>query len=290
MKQKSKKRSYLTLPYGIRVVRRSFYTGLALFVGIIIALSSLSGLSIYLQRSQVEIPPVNHTASDRAASSDPVVQQDTVTLESILKMHRAKAGLLNTEGILLNGSYIEDGRRFTLTLASKSPNLVRKTLTDNRMDFVCSYNGTDGYIKAKHADGSETGDTLTDPIPLEMIRLEGALLALTDSAAEEGTYYRREANQDYKGKSCWIILSQTQMNPAITHVIDPDSALELARYSTYHKDGKAFQFAIQYTDFRTADGYTRPYIYQLGINGELRGHAEIESIQTNPGLTSWMFD
>lgn len=293
MPEKRHKRSYVTLLFGIRVNRSSLYKGLALSAFALVMIGLLIGLSVHSQRTPATTQPI---ALDSAQADEPIIQTElpvteTVhSVETVLAEHRAKTGLLNTESILFKGSYIEDGRNFTLTLASKSPNMARKTLTNQKIDINCGYDGENGYVRIKQPDGTETDETLSNPIFLATIRLEAAQLALAaHPKEEEEMHYSLEASQDYKGKNCWIILSRRPNGPAITHVIDPETTFELARYSTYIIDKNPIQFAVHYSDYRTKGDITRPYAYEITVNGQVRGTATIESIQTNPGLATWMF-
>lgn len=294
-----KKRSYVTLPFGVRVIRKSWYLGL---VTVAVVAVLLSVLLLYAYRQYADEASARSASmselqampeADLAVPVDPETVDDDaeapLSLESILEKYRTASGMTEVRGVILHGNYAEDGREFTMKLLAKSPGLVRKTLKDDALKMVCSYDGETANIEIEDPEGQMHQQALTDVLYQQAIILEGAALALASDKLPDVLAYKWEADQTYEGQVCWTIRRRMSAGHSMIHLLDSETGLERVRFVHFMHEGQRQQLSLHLSDYRQQDGGTLPFAYTLKFNGELRGEAQLDSIQLNPGLMPWMF-
>jgi hypothetical protein len=301
---KTAKRSYVTLPLGIRVNRRSLYIGSSSFALVLLLLMAvcLYAFSKYQADTQhaltlVEPLPVEGRspvaqqilAEAAQGSIADAEEAGAVTVQSILASYRAASGLSELQSLIVHSSYLEGGRTFSMDLAAKAPGLVRKTLSDPTTKITCSFDGEAVQIKVEDTTGQGATQQVQDVLYRQAIMLEGALFALASSDPYLEMLHRREADQTYASQLCWTIVSHSPLRQPITHLIDSETGYERARYVTCMHEGQSHQLSVHLSDYRPHGGGHLPFRYTLKIDGVSRGEARIESIQINPGLMPWMF-
>ena len=310
---RKKPRSYVTLPFGMRMIRKSWYLGLAtvtivalLLVGLLMyafrqythEMPSRSVLSNSLQAAQAEDGvafegaiadlPVP-SAGDEAEFGDAAVEAESLSLESILEKYRTVSGMSEVQGVILRGEYVEDGRDFTMKLLAKTPGLVRKTLKDDALKMVCSYDGATANIEIEDPEGQMHQQALTDILYQQAIILEGAVLALASDQLPDVLAYKWEADQTYEGQPCWTIRRRMSTQHSMIHLLDVETGLERVRFVHFEHEGQRQQLSLHLSDYRQQGAGQLPFGYVLKFNGKLRGEAKLDSIQLNPGLMPWMF-
>lgn len=210
------------------------------------------------------------------------------TLDRILKKHQKVTGLIDTQSVLLFGTYKEDGRVFEMTLAAKAPNRIRKMLKDAAVVITCIFDGEVARVEVKRGE-EQVSQVLDDLLYARAVVLEGALLSLSKAVGDVKAQYHLGKNQVYDGHDCWTIVSLIEGGAVINHLIDSDSGYERARYCDLTVDGQAHQISLHYSDYRPVGAFHYPHAYILKIDGDVRGLASIESIKYNSGLMPWMF-
>jgi len=237
------------------------------------------------------VPPaiVSQIQSPAPAEAEPSIEPEELTLDSILEKYRAATGLNEVNSLLLHGTYFEDGRRFEMKLATKAPNLIRKTLTDANLEMACIFDGQSARIEV--AQGDQTvSNALEDVLYRNAIILEGAFLALAGGTlAEVQPDYLWQPDQVYDGRACWTVVSQIPGYPQINHLIDTESHVERVRYLDVPVGEKRHQVSIHFNEFRQQADCLLPHAYTLKVDGATRGEATLTSVQRNPGLMPWMF-
>jgi len=224
------------------------------------------------------------------AETAPEVSPTEISLQSILETYRAATGLRDTQSLFLHGEYVEDGRRFEMKLAAKAPDLVRKTLNDEKLSMICSYDGETATVEVDPGTGQNVSQAIEDPLYQNAIILEGAFLSLADTGVELlSPRHSWEPEQAYEGKAHWTVASRLPDSPLIHHLIDPDTGFERVRYLEVAVEGTRHQISMHFSDFRESGGHTLPHAYEIKVNGTLRGQGRIHSIQSNRGLMPWMF-
>lgn len=298
----SKKHSYVTLPFGVRVVRRSWYLGLVTVAAVAVLLSVLllyafrefaseaSGRSASLSELR-GIAALQDSEIVAAVSDDGGASADVqpLSLRSILETYRTASGMTEVRGVILHGNYVEDGRAFTMKLLTKAPSLVRKTLKDDALTLVCSYDGETAAVEIEHPEGKMHRQVLTDVLYQKAILLEGAVMALGPNELPDVLVYQWQADQVYEGQACWTIRRRMSAQESMIHLLDSETGLERVRYVTFMHEGERQQLSLHLSDYRRQGEGMLPFGYTLKFNGKLRGEAQLDSIQLNPGLMPWMF-
>lgn len=307
------KHSYVILPFGVRVIRRSWYLGLVTVAVVSILLSVLllyafrqyavesserSASLLALRAAQnskiaalegaVVVASVSGAGAVEAAVDD-AVEAEPLSLESILEKYRTASGMSEVKGVILHGNYNEDGREFTMKLLAKSPGLVRKTLKDDALKMVCSYDGETANVEIEDPEGQMHQQALTDALYQQAIILEGAVLALASDKLPDALAYKWEADQTYEGRVCWTIRRRVSSQQWMVHLLDPETGLERVRFVYFEHEGQRHQLSLHLSGYRQQGAGYLPFGYTLKFNGKLRGEAKLDSIQLNPGLMPWMF-
>ena len=313
----------MTLPFGVRVIRKSWYLGLTTLAVVFVLLGVLLvyALGQYAEEvSERVILPVSSddiqdprevdAASRRAQVSSLAPEQDPsvagessvgasltadaeaaepLSLELILEKYRTAVGLSEVKGVILHGRYVEDEHDFAMKLMVKSPRLVRKVLTDAGLSMVCSYDGDQASIEIEDPEGQLHQQPLSDELYRQAIILEGAVLSLASDKLPDVLVYQWEADQDYEGLNYWTIRRRVSAQQSMIHLLDPETGLERVRFVTFMHEGQRQQLSLHLSDYRQQGQAHLPFAYTLKLNGKVRGEARIESIQLNPGLMLWMF-
>lgn len=176
---KSTRCSYVTLPLGIRVNRRSLYIGSSSFALVLLLLMAvcLYAFSKYQADAQhaltlVEPLPVQGRspvaqqilAEAAQGSIADAEEAGAVTVQSILASYRTASGLSELQSLIVHGSYLEGGRTFSMDLAAKAPGLVRKTLSDPTTKITCSFDGEAVQIKVEDPTGQGATQQVQDAL------------------------------------------------------------------------------------------------------------------------------
>lgn len=305
---RKKSRSYVTLPFGVRVVRKSWYLGLVTVAAVSVLLGVLIAYAVGQYASEaterVDLLVGADVRGESIASAvleagvvEPAAtvavkegEEAPLSIESILEKYRSVSGLSGVEGIVLNGHYVEDGRDFDMKLLAKSPGLVRKNLTDHALKMVCRYDGEAAKVEIEDPEGAMHSQWLTDVLYQQAIILEGAVLSLVSDKLPDVLVYKWEADQEYEGHTCWTIRRRMSTNQSMIHLLDPETGLERVRFVYFMHDGLRHQLSIHLSDYRQQGTGTLPFAYTMKLNGEPRGEARLDSIRLNPGLMPWMFE
>lgn len=320
-----RKRSYVVLPFGIRVIRKSWY------IGLLAAAASLlifSMLMLYVVRQQMharevrearvraavstaivdvaqpevaalpvvtsakELPP-NGAPRAAAVNSDESSELagglPPVTLELILEKHRTASSMSDVNGAILRGRYVEDGRDFALKLMAKSPDLVRKDLRDSDLHMVYSFDGQVATIEVAGPDRELHAQPLADELHQQVLMIEGSLFALCPGVLPDELIFAREPDQLYEGRTCWTIRRRVSSFHSMIHLIDSETGLESVRFREIVHAGQTHQISVHLSDYRSEGEGLFPYAYTLKMDGQVRGQAQLESVKLDPGLMPWMF-
>ena len=311
---RKKPRSYVTLPFGVRVVRKSWYLGLVTVAAVAVLLGVLLMYAFRqytVEVSELSVPSSELLVAQNAGSAasvlsaavmsvsdggdptneptDAAVEAEPLSLGSILDKYRTASGMSEVQGIILHGNYAEDGREFAMKLLAKSPGLVRKTLKDDALEMICRYDGETANIEIEDPEGKLHQQALTDALYQQAIILEGAVLALASDQLPDVLAYKWEADQTYDGQACWTIRRRMSTNQSMIHLLDPETGLERVRFVYFMHGGQRQQLSLHLSDYRQQGAGALPFGYTLKFNGKLRGEAKLDSIQLNPGLMPWMF-
>lgn len=309
---KRKSRSYVILPFGVRVIRKSWYWGLVTVALVFVLLGALLVYSIRQYAAQVsehvgevdidgdrEVGAQVLTAlgddssGDESAGADLLLEKETeevpLSLETILGKYRSVSGLSEVQGVILHGQYTEDGREFTMKLLAKAPGLVRKNLADDTLKMICRYDGAAATVEIEDPEGEMRSQPLADVLYQRAIILEGAVLSLGSDKLPDVLVYQWEPNQEYEGHTCWTIRRRISTGLSMIHLIDSETGFERVRFVSFMHEGQRQQLSLHLSDYRQLEQGTLPFAYALKLNGELRGEARLDSIQLNPGLMPWMF-
>jgi len=292
----------LHLPLGFRVRPRALIYFLAISAavgGFVVCIP----LYFYWQdlKDPTPVVPIKALASEQveeeAAHADEVVgdigqdnelESVALTLDLILEKHRSAIGLEGAQSILLSGKYVEDGREFEMKLAAKMPTQIRKTLRDPKVEIACIFDGENARVEVTR-DEERVTQVLDDVLYQNAMILEGAMMSLGMHLEDTNAQYHRGKDQTYEGRNCWTIVSLIPGTPVMSHLIDPETGLESARYLNLVVDEKPHQVSLHFSDYRAVDSFHFPHVYILKIDGKTRGSATIESVKYNPGLMPWMF-
>lgn len=317
------KRSYVTLAFGVRVNRKSWYLGLltGALLGVLLGLLFIYAFRQYAESGRVALPdapPVTYYTilgdrevtepsllSPRASAvavvpsvaesleaispAEEVASVESLVIQSILEKYRIATGLSDVQSLILRGRYIEDGRDFSMKLMVKFPGLVSKTLEDSALKIVCSFDGDQATIEVEDASGETHKQALSDVLYQQAILLEGSVLSLTSDRLPDALVYKWAADQRYDGRNCWTIRRRVSSQESMIHLIDKETNLELVRFVYFMHEGERQQLSLHLSDYRQQGKGYLPFAYTLKLNGEVRGEAQIESIQLNSGLMPWMF-
>ena len=298
-----KKPSHVILPLGLRVRRKSWYLALINLAGLTLLFSALL-LYAFWQYSQemavhTVLPPEKQANQSEAmdasddlpvATSVPVTADgDLLSLGFILEKYRTASGLSEVQDVILQGNYNEDGLEFGLKLLAKLPRLVSKTLENDALKMIYSYDGDTAKLKIEDGDGTKQQQVLTELIYQKAILLEGAVLALASNQLPDVLAYTREEDQTFEGQIYWAIQSRISAQDSIIHLLDRATGLERVRFIYFEHDGERQQLSLQLSDYRQQGEGKLPFAYTLKLDGELRCEAKLDSIQLNPGLMRWMF-
>jgi len=298
-----KKPSHVILPLGLRVRRKSLYLALINLAGLTLLFSVLLLYAFwqYTQEMPVHsvLPPetlANQSEAMNASEDLPVATSVPVTpdgellsLGFILEKYRTASGLSKVQDVILQGNYNEDGLEFRLKLLAKLPRLVSKTLEDDALEMVYSYDGNTAKLKIEDGEGTKKQQVLTELIYQKAILLEGAVLALASNQLPDVLAYTREEDQTFEGQIYWTIQSRISAQDSIIHLLDTETGLERVRFIYFEHDGERQQLSLQLSDYRQQGEGELPFAYTLKLDGELRCEAKLNSIQLNPGLMRWMF-
>ena len=214
---------------------------------------------------------------------------ELLSLGFILEKYRTASGLSKVQDVILQGNYNEDGLEFRLKLLAKLPRLVSKTLEDDALEMVYSYDGNTAKLKIEDGEGTKKQQVLTELIYQKAILLEGAVLALASNQLPDVLAYTREEDQTFEGQIYWTIQSRISAQDSIIHLLDTETGLERVRFIYFEHDGERQQLSLQLSDYRQQGEGELPFAYTLKLDGELRCEAKLNSIQLNPGLMRWMF-
>jgi hypothetical protein len=298
-----KKPSHVTLPLGVRVRRKSWYLALINLAGLSLLFSVLLLYafwqyteetvvhSVLLAERQADQGEAMDASEDLlAVASVPTADDgELLSLGFILEKYRTASGLSEVQDVILQGNYNENGFEFRLKLLAKSPRLVSKTLEDDALKMVYSYDGETAKIKIEDAEGEMQQQVLTDLLDQQAIILEGAVLALASSQLPDMLAYTREADQTFEDQIYWAIQRRISAQVSMVHLLDTETGLERVRFVYFVHDGERQQLSLQLSDYRQQGEGKLPFAYTLKFNGKLRGEAKLDSIQLNPGLMRWMF-
>jgi len=298
-----KKPSYVILPLGVRVRRKSWYLALINLAGLTLLFSLLLLYAFWQYTQEMAVHSVlpaetlaNQSEAMNASEDLPVASSVPATvdgkllwLEFILEKYRTASGLSEVQDVILQGNYIEDDLEFRLKLLAKLPRLVSKTLENEAVEMVYSYDGNSAKLKIEDSEGTEQQQVLTDLLDQQAILLEGAVLALASNQLPDVLAYTREADQTFEGQIYWAIQSRISAQDSIIHLLDTETGLERVRLIYFEHDGERQQLSLQLSDYRQQGEGKLPFGYTLKLNGELRGETKLDSIQLNPGLMRWMF-
>ena len=298
-----KKPSHVTLPLGVRVRRKAWYLALINLAGLMLLFSVLLLYAFWQYTQKMAVQSVlpsegqaNQTeamdASENLLAVTPVSAADDgelLSLGFILEKYRTASGLSEVQDVILQGNYIEDGLEFRLKLLAKLPRLVSKTLEEDALKMVYSYDGDTAKVKIEDAEGKVQQQVLTDLLDQQAILLEGSVLALASNQLPDVLVYTWEADQTFEGQIYWTIRSRISAQDSIIHLLDTETGLEHVRLVYFEHDGERQQLSLQLSDYRQQGEGKLPFGYTLKFNGKLRGEAKLDSIKLNPGLMRWMF-
>ena len=179
---KRKSRSYVILPFGVRVIRKSWYWGLVTVALVFVLLGALLVYSIRQYAAQVsehvgevdidgdrEVGAQVLTAlgddssGDESAGADLLLEKETeevpLSLETILGKYRSVSGLSEVQGVILHGQYTEDGREFTMKLLAKAPGVRLADAPEDKL-YPMPLTATKSYdveVERSRADSRECG-------------------------------------------------------------------------------------------------------------------------------------
>ena len=214
---------------------------------------------------------------------------ELLSLGFILEKYRTASGLSEVQDVILQGNYIEDGLESRLKLLAKLPRLVSKTVEDDAIKMVYSYDGKTARLKIEDGEGTIEQQVLTELVDQKALFLEGAVLALASNQLPDVLVYTREEDQTFEGQTYWTIQSRLSAQDSVIHLLDTETGLERVRFIYFEHDGERQQLSLQLSDYRQQGEAKLPFGYTLKLNGELRSETKLDSIQLNRGLMRWMF-
>lgn len=255
-------------------------------------LTLLVGSFFYVQahgQTEASLP------AERPASESTIADEDAepLTLQSLLTQHRHVTGLSGITGLILHGSYIEDGAHYALDLSMRAPELVRKNVSADDIEITCCSDGTTGTLRVRRSQGETTFRDMRDDLYRYTLLLEGATMRLTGDWGQghwdQGDWDYTLISKNEGDSGNWLIASNGPSEITLTHLIDPETGYELERSVEVRVDGQLNKLTLHLSDYRRIGNACLPYHYSLSVNGTLRGESKIDTIQLNPGLPSWLF-
>lgn len=284
--------TFVALPFGMRMSRKSLYLGIGTFV---VVLALLGTLLLYAAGQYTEGLAERADWSSETVAAPEAVEvvlnssEEATSLESILEKYRTAVGLSEVKGMVFYGNYMADGRDHAMKLMVKPPKLVRKILTDENLQLVTSSDGDQVTLEVKDTGGELHPHSPSNELYKKVIMLEGAALSLVSNPLPDVLVYKREADQMYQGRNCWTIRREVSEEESMIHLIDIETGFELLRFIDFMVEGRPQQLSLHLSDYRQQGQSHIPFLHTLQLNGEVGAEARIDSVRLNPGLMAWMF-
>ena len=187
------------------------------------------------------------------------------------------------------GTYKEGDRLYDMAFSVRTPEMVRKRISDEAVEVVFVSSGASGEIRTTPTKGGQVTRAMReDDLYWYVLVLEGAMFRLAGSESENFSYGFSPAETK---DGFQRILSVGPSGVPLTHLIDEDSWLEVERSLEVRINGRPHILTLVLEDHRAVDDGKAMLAHRLRfkVNGSERGLILIDSIRLNPGLAPWMF-
>ena len=213
------------------------------------------------------------------------------SIDEILKEHFSAIGQdnqlkINTQK--LTGKMLQSGIEIPFIQMGKRPDKVRVEGTFQKLTFVQTFNGKEGWSLNPFAG-------VTDPQPmsedqLKSMRYQSDMDGMLWNWKGKGYTTTYEGKEDMEGTPCFKIKVVTKEGDTFTYYIDSDSYVIVRVNSKIKVMGNDTDADTYYSNYKQVEGIAVPCKMESKTNGQLAGTVVVDSVYFNTELADSLFE
>lgn len=213
--------------------------------------------------------------------------------ERIIFTHQANTRLNLLDTLTASGQFEIDGKILQLKMFFRKPNLIRRTVIEpeTQRELTDGFNGEVAWNMREAPNGFRKVEIVSDGARFEMIRDSARLGTLLWEYENHPEWITRLEDAIVDSRQHYVFKATPHEGLTVRHYIDAETFLESRReLERKSEDGSVVGLTIEYSDYRSIDGFVYPFRLESSFDGEPYSVTTIEWARLNTGVSSMLFE